>query len=258
MDIITLDSIVCDYESGYSLKDLSEKYGYCKGNLHYHLNKINVLRKNSLVKVLCLKDDKIIGIFVGLWMGDGSKFMDKGAYAIRIHLDKRRESLAKLIQDMLYRLFKKEHVRFVHQEGNRAMIRFFSKFIYNFIDEYVSYESNKCLTIRLKKQLTNYSLEFLQGLLVGLMLSDGYFKREFVFSSISLALGVQMMFLLRKFGFSPRIGRTVKDRPHPLYRVRLIKKEMLICKDDMNALLIKSYFDADMDELKGYTYKKSF
>ncbi len=249
-----LEDIIKDYKSGSSLRKLKDKYNYSVGNLHYHLKKKNVLRNNGIVHSIKSDNQLLIGAFIGLWAGDGSKFIDRSAHTIKVHINKNQEELIQFIENMIFELFFKKISHTAEEKTNQCTIRFFSKFIYNFIDEYLDYRKNKKLTVKLKKNLNDLDEFFLKGFLLGVTLSDGYFKDRFVFSSISKGLIRDVFLILCKFGFDPRI--TIQDRSkygwYEINRLYLIYKESGLFKSFLNDAIACCGSDANIDSLKGY------
>lgn len=170
------------YKKGYSLSQLSKKFNIPKSTIYYNLDKLNIIRKKNPIKSIKKIDDYLIGTFLGFWAGDGSKFYDKG-YIVKLHLDKNKKQLVQFLKSLLNNLFNKK-ISVYNDGGNRISLDIFSKFVFDFIDEYVTYEENKTATIRLKNK--EYSKKFLDGFILGLILSDGYLKnKNIVFTTIS-------------------------------------------------------------------------
>lgn len=193
-----LKKIIRDYKNGYSFKKLNKKYNYSVGNLYYHLNKTSFIRKNNIVKQLKNNNQLLIGIFIGIWMGDGSKFKDRWSYVIKIHLDKRDILLTNFIKEILLNLFDKTCRVVLEKESNRGTIIMNSKFIYDFIDKYTLYQENKTLTIKLKRRTSKYNQDFMNGILIGLILSDGFMKGRLIFNTISKELSKVMYNMLKE------------------------------------------------------------
>ncbi len=252
-----LQSIISDYSTGHSLRKLRDKYRYSIGNLHYHLDKAGLLRKNNIVKCLRVYDTLAIGIFIGLWAGDGSKFRDGPSYTVKIHMNKKDVVLLEFIRDWILRLFAKKFRYVAEKETNRGLIVFSSKFIYNFLDDYLAYEDNKTLTVCLKDKLSFYSIDFLRGFVLGLTLSDGYIKERFVFTSISKRLAKNAFSILKIFGFEPCVyfhgpGRYGK---HNQFRIVLNKEQTRLFKIFLQNAINSYGFDATLDQLKSYPQK---
>lgn len=245
-------TIASDYSGGMSLSDLSKKYKIPKRTIHYNLTKLEIIRKKSPIKKISTRSNLLIGAFIGIWAGDGSKFYYNG-YTIKIHLNKQNKNLIRFCQHILINLFGKKF-RVNNDGGNRVSIRIFSKFVFDFIDKFCYYKvENKTYTIRLKR--VQHKNSFLRGFLLGLILSDGYIKgNSCIFTSISKGLIKNAEFSFNNFGFKPRFYKFKNRNWKPVYRLKLTSKETIkfrlflskILKDlnwsfDIETVLAKSY-----------------
>jgi hypothetical protein len=206
------------YRMGKSLSQLSTEYKIPKRTIHYNLTKIGVIRKKNAVKFLKKPNDLLIGTFVGIWAGDGSKFYDKG-YIIKIHFNKKNTNLANFYVFLFDQLFDKKF-RIYNDGGNRASVKIFSKFVFDFLDTFCNYGSNKTYTVRLKKK--RYKKSFLRGFLLGLMITDGYITySDCVFTSISEKLILNAKNALSTCGFESSIKKYKNRDWHMVYRLRI-------------------------------------
>src|SRR3989344_7901460 len=110
-----LQNIIHDYSDGYSLRNLKDKYSYSIGNLHYHLDKAGLLRKNNIIRSLRTNDPLAIGIFVGIWAGDGSKFKDGYSHTVKIHMNKNDTFLLEFLDSLISGIFGK-NFRYVSEK----------------------------------------------------------------------------------------------------------------------------------------------
>ncbi len=213
------------YKEHGSLRKVSKISGISVNTIDKYISKLVKINRKTIVKNLKSNDDLLIGIFIGLWAGDGSRYYDKG-YITKIHYHKQNPFLKKFIQQIVKKLFAKE-VRQYLDGKNRASIKIHSKFIYYFPEKYLLFNSNKTLSIQLKKSLDNYTEEFMDGFLLGLMLSDGSIKRRFCFTSISKALISNVSEILFNKGFSPKsiISDRTKYGWYDLRQIYLNSKE---------------------------------
>ncbi len=243
-----------DYENGSSLRKLNRIYNIGTSSLYYHLSKRGVIRKIRLVKFVKNDDSFLIGSFIGLWAGDGSKFRDKWMYTIKIHMNKNDHDLLRFIEELMFKLFDKKFNYYPENINNKATIRFRSRFIYDFIDRYLIYRNNKTLTVQLKKSLKEYDNNFLKGFLLGLILSDGYIKDKFILDSISKNLVNNLNLVLKKFNYYPKIyqRRPSSYGKHLLYRLVLNRKQTLKLKSFLNKVILESGFNSDLNRLKNY------
>lgn len=100
---------------------------------------------------MATKDKRLIGIYVGLWMGDGTQYYE-GAYTIEICSHKCCSKLNLFIQRIIYLIFSKNTMLLKEKNTNRAYIKFRSKFIFDFIHAYVDFKDDKKTnSVQLKK-----------------------------------------------------------------------------------------------------------
>jgi len=142
----------------------------------------------------------------------------------------------------------------IKEERHRGIIKFHSKFIYDFVSEWLSFGKNKTLTVRLKNSLNFYSAEFLQGFILGLALTDGYLKNKFIFTTISENLANNVINILRESGFTPRLYVHKRKRYgwHDLFMISLKKAESKNLLDIFDDSLRKINYSQGFIFLKGY------
>jgi hypothetical protein len=180
----------------------------------------------NIVCSLASDDERLLGTYVGLWMGDGTQYIDRG-YVIKICSNKNDLLLNRFVQRIVVRLFNARSAIILESSTNRAYVKFGSKFIFEFIQNYVAYAGKKTNTVRLKACVPSYARDFLEGVLLGLVLSDGYLKNRFSFNVVSSGLAKNMLDMLGMFGFHPTVY--VHDRKkygwRNLHMVRLTVSE---------------------------------
>ncbi len=252
MELELLNKIKKEYLSGESLNYLSKEYNIPKSTLHYNLSKLNIIRKMNIITQLKSGNELLIGTFIGIWAGDGSKFRDRGRYVTKIHLHKANTTLILFIKEIIYDLFDKR-ATLCFDGGNRASLRFYNKFIHEFIEKYLFFKDNKCLSVKLKEELNEYSKDFLDGFILGLTLSDGSIRNNiFVYSTISNNLKDNVISLLNSEEFSPKlyIHKREKYGWYDLNQIRLRKKltTKLIIK--LNNTLKKLNYKENLENLK--------
>ncbi|HLC56649.1 MAG TPA: LAGLIDADG family homing endonuclease [Candidatus Nanoarchaeia archaeon] len=245
-----IKAITKDYKNGCSLRKLRDKYGYEINTLHYNLKKKNVLRTIKIVRSV-RNNSLLIGLFIGLWAGDGSKFREKWMYTVKIHLNKNDKELIKLIKKLMLRLFDINVNLSTEKNNNKGTIRFRSRFIYDFIDLYLSYKEYKTLTVRLKN-VNKYPKNFLRGFLLGATLSDGYIKKRFVYTSISKNLIRDIDLILKKFNYNAAVYKQDNHRKHRLYNLVLNPSQTVNFKDFLNKVIRECNSNKSIEQLKGY------
>ncbi len=155
--------------------------------------------------------------FLGLYLGDGSSYMSKGGYLIKIAAFKKRE--VKIVADVLQRL----GVR--HNRSDRGY-QFFSKALYQVVNP-LGHSHEKYIPDWVK-ELPPVRLE---KLLFGLMNSDGNNQTE-TYTTVSKRLADDVQEVMFKAGYAA-IVRVAKPEPareyrghifqsnYPVYKVRL-------------------------------------
>lgn len=205
-----------------SLRAVSKKTGRSVNTIKKYLLGKTPLNLRITIKNANISDDTVVGTYVGLWMGDGTQYHD-GSYVVKFCSNKKQKELNLLIQDVIIKIFNKKSWLIEDCKTNRAYIKLRSKFIYDFINKYCYFDNNKTLTVCLKENIENLSENFIDGVLLGLALSDGYLKKRFYFSSISDELSKNVYDILLKRGFSP--NKYTHDRSrfkwHDLHQIYL-------------------------------------
>ncbi|MFT4250239.1 MAG: hypothetical protein ACMXYD_02675 [Candidatus Woesearchaeota archaeon] len=201
------------YEDYPSLKRVSRELGYSPNTVKKYVQEDFVVTKQNLVKKLRSRDERLIGLYVGMWMGDGTQFRSEGGYIVKVCLDSRNSELIAFTQWMFSELFGCVSWALTEKGNNRGYVKVHSKFIYEFIRKYCFFDDNKTASVRLKNSVQEYSREFLEGCLLGLTLTDGYLRRTFRFNVTSVALANNMKDILLYFGWSAKTYIQKRDNP---------------------------------------------
>ncbi len=231
MDRMLKEKIVSNYLRGLSLNRLVLKYNIPKSTLYYNLNKFGIIRKVRKVRTLKNFGEFHIGIFIGLWAGDGSRYKDNnGTYRLKIHFDKENLEQIKFVKNIMDFLFGK--MGFISKDGKRSVsLKFSSKFVYDFPQRYLLFNEGaphaKSRSIQL--ETLKHSSEFLMGFLIGLALSDGHFGSTYVYSTVSEGLAKQVLQIMKKLGFNPTLGcqKRINKNWKPIYRLKLTRAETI-------------------------------
>lgn len=232
------------YTKNASLRKTAKQLGYSPNTVKKYVIGYHEVNEQNIVRKLQSKNQRLIGTYVGLWMGDGTQFRDGGGYVIKICLDSRNQTLIDLVQYIFKKVFNCTSWILKEQNNNRGAIKVHSKFIYNWISNYCSFGKNKTLTVQLKHQ--NHSKEFLEGVLLGLMLSDGHLNKYAKFHVISQGLAENMKSVLHQFKYNPTFR--VQERPgtwKTQYQVYLTIAETKI-------------LEQLLDQIANRVYNKSF
>jgi hypothetical protein len=200
-----IEQIIELYQKYGSLREVCRQSDISIGSAHKYTSKNNIINRHNITTKIHSHDERLIGLYVGLWMGDGTQYYEKhrGSYTIKICSDKRNVLLNKFIQQKLLELFNKNCTIINNLSTNQAYIKFSSKFIFDFVYTYVKRERNKTHSVSLKENIDSYSEEFLEGCLLGLALFDGSLQYKFNFNVTSVALSNNMIDILKKSGFNP-------------------------------------------------------
>lgn len=221
--IISIEKV---YSQTRSLSKTSRSLGISPNTVKkYASRKMNILTQN-IVSGLKSNNDLLIGTYVGLWLGDGTQYYDRG-YCVKICSNKENRLLNQFIQNLIYELFGKSSELIEVKHTKQAYIRLYSKFIFNFIHKYIKQDNNKTYTVQLKDNIEVYSHDFIEGCLLGLALSDGYLKEKFVLTTTSPKLAENVIVILTKLEFHPKVylHKRSKYGWKDLFMIRLAKEE---------------------------------
>ena len=122
------------------------------------------------------------------------------------------------------------------------------------MDKYTAHEKNKTLTISLCDDIEVYSKNFLEGVLLGLALSDGSVKGgNFTYATISNNLTKNVVKLLNVFKYQKARIYTHKRAKygwHDLNLISIPKSETVVFLKQMNRILNALGFSYSFVELK--------
>jgi len=244
------------------LYDSYKLHGSLRAVSRFHCRSINTVKKyvseytgvkiQNIVKELATKDERLIGLYVGLWLGDGTQYFDR-SYTIKICCHKENHILHHFIQDIIYKIFRKKTYLVQEKSKKSTLIKFHSKFIFNFIYDYVIIDGRiKTHSVRLKQKINTYSQEFIEGCLLGLILSDGYLKNTFHFNVTSKGLSDNMRDILHRLGFNSKIyiHNRKKWNWKNLNMLSISKKETEKLEEFINEILRKITYKYSFNELK--------
>lgn len=216
----------------------------------YISQELQVKRQNRVTEVT--NDERLMGVYVGLWMGDGTQYHDCGNYRIKICGNKDDKLLNTFIQQVILKLFGKTTRIATTKRTKSAYIKFSSKFIYEYVKYYAEWDTHKTNTVRLKGDIGDKSSEFLEGCLLGLMLSDGFLKEKLQFNVTSKRLAKDMIQTLQRFGFEPSIyvHKRAKYGWKDLHMVRLNRNESKEVVKLLDSTLEKLGYSLSFREVK--------
>lgn len=221
--------LVAEYRAGASLARLGRKHHAAKSSIYNYLAARGAVRKQRRVSRLLTSDPLCIGAYLGMWAGDGSRTMDKnGLYLVRFALHSEDQETHTLLRRLCLRLFNFEPNYWRNKGTLSADAALYSKFIYRFPQEYLTFGPDKCRTVALRKSPRLLGRPFMEGFLTGLAITDGSFSQDrFVFSTVSTRLAKQVIRVLRRLGYRPR--GYLAPRRHagwaPIWRIYLSQRQ---------------------------------
>ena len=153
-------------------------------------------------------DDTFIGELIGLFVGDGNLFFDKKSYGytIRYFFNVTEKNYVNYVSNLFLANLKKEP--HISKNLNVLVLRYYSKNLFNFILNYVSWgisrdvkgNNRKSRTVYLKDSI--FSKNFKIGFLRGFIDSDGYISnKKVLFASASEKIMLQTKKFLEDTGF---------------------------------------------------------
>ena len=243
---------ICNLYKIYgNLREVSLKSSRSIGAIHKYLSSNGLIKSHNIIKALSTNDNRLIGVYIGLWLGDGTQYRDRHNYTLKICSNKEDIYLNNFIQNLIFKIFNKTTTLFKETNTKRAYIKFHSRFIFNFIYNYVTMlEGKKTYSVRLKEKTNSYNQEFLEGCLLGLTLSDGSLKNNFVFSVASEGLAINMKDILIRFGFNPHFRIQKRINKANAYIVYLNIKESQKLKEFLNKIVRDVGLNYSFHELK--------
>ncbi len=66
------------YKTYGSVREVVKKSSISTGCVHKYLSSNSIITKQNIIKSLKTGDERLIGVYVGLWLGDGTQYYDKG------------------------------------------------------------------------------------------------------------------------------------------------------------------------------------
>ena len=234
------------YASFNSLRKVSKIFGRSVSTIRKYAN----VKAKNIVRSVKTNDELLMGLYVGLWLGDGTQYIDRYGQTVKICSNKNDKLLNKFICDLMYKLFGKSVNLIEEKNTNRAYVRFHSKFIFDYIYNYVKLNGHKTYSVKLKGDLRSFTDKFLKGCLLGLALSDGSLRGRFTFGVASEGLASNMKEILLRFQFNPYVR--IENRPNKatFYVVALTAKESRLLQEFLSSIIHDTGDDYSFNELK--------
>jgi len=117
-----IEQVVELYKRCNSLRKVCEQLDISISSAHKYVSQNKIINKHNIIDRLNSSDERLIGLYVGLWMGDGTQYYDHG-YTIKICSDKRNILLNKFIQEKILELFSKNTNLKEISKTNQAYIK---------------------------------------------------------------------------------------------------------------------------------------
>ncbi len=253
LDPLVVEVLRDAYAKTGSLRLVARVYDLSPNTVRVYVRDMGVATQES-IRALRTKDDFLIGLYVGLWMGDGTQYPDRGEFIVKICCNADCRKLNALVQYVFLRLFGKQSRIFEARPSRSAVVKCSSKFIFRFISQYTIIGSpSKTLTVRLRKPPHVHSRQFIRGCFLGLMLSDGSLKQQLRFNVTSVALAQDMMDILLILGFHPKkYVRPGQQNRQDLHLVWLTRPESRKASELLDELLKElGYVDRFTDLKEG-------
>lgn len=249
------DAITALYQRHGSLRKVARMLGYSPNTVKKYVQPHYEVQEQNIVRSLKSDDQRLVGTYVGLWMGDGTQYMDDGSYVVKVCLDKRNTALTEFVEWVFSSLFGCSSCGLCNPGTNSYYVKVSSKFVFEFVNRYCSFSDYKTASVRLREPVDACPREFLAGCLLGLMLSDGHLDRHARFNVTSAGLAQNMVDILERFGFSPSTYVQVRDTPNwnDLIQVTLRKDETKRLDSFLDRVLDRLSYQGTFKELKyGY------
>lgn len=232
--------------------------GYSPNTVRKYVQAHYEIHTQNIVTSVKTDDDRLIGTYIGLWMGDGTQYIDDGNYAIKICLDARNQELINFVKWVFVELFDANICELRNPGTNSYYVKTYSKFIYEFVNTYCTYSAYKTESVQLRDPVSTYSRPFIHGCVLGLMLSDGYLGQRVSFNVTSKGLARNMYELLECLGFHP--NKYIQLRPNPrwndLIHTVLYKDEAKLLEKELDRTVQKLVGDKTFFDLK-YVYENN-
>ncbi len=212
---------------GNSLNTISRKLNIGKTTVYYYIKEISKNKMNPIK--INPKNQELIGEFMGLFAGDGNFLFQKKSYqyTIRLYFNIKEKSFVdNLAKEVLVKLFGRAPGKY--RERNMVVLRYYSKEIYTFIRNYLTWDPNYKKTYTIKLIKTDHSKDFMIGFIRGSLDSDGYFSEDKIsFASTSKGLICNISKFLDNFNIvhSVKLYHEKRENRKDIYHLNIFKSE---------------------------------
>lgn len=210
--------------SGKSLRDISKIMNFAITTIYYHVRKFKPKLQKDFV--LNLPDEKI-GELIGAFAGDGSFYFSSYNYKIRYALcASKDQNYALYLIELLKRLNLNPFL-IKKKDEDCINILINSKAYIEFIKNFLIWNEDKTLSVKLKGGIERYSNEFLKGFVRGLMDTDGYVESYNIgCGCISENLIKNLSEILNKFEIPNKVSKKIRENRKDIFILRTRKKEL--------------------------------
>ncbi|MBU90250.1 hypothetical protein CMO94_01805 [Candidatus Woesearchaeota archaeon] len=186
-----IEKIIEFTKEGVSLNKIAKILRKSKTTVYYHFRKIK--GKTYYPINLNLKDEELIGEFIGLFAGDGCQYKTK-SYVYRTYLffNTAERIYVMELKKVLYKLFNKQLSQ-INVKNVIALV-YYSKNVYDFVRSYLKWDIHKRKSHSVRLKNCSDSKKFKIGFLRGCIDSDGYLsdkKINFATTSRKLAENIK-------------------------------------------------------------------
>ena len=187
-------------KNGMSLNKICNRMNLSKSLAYYWFRKVKEKKTKDIVINDSLETE--IGEIMGAFAGDGSFFKDERySYRVRFYLSRKEYNYAKKLNDLLSSIYKTYGRIYLYESV--CILEVTRKRVIEHIREFLTWNGNRTLTIRLRKRPLEYSKNFLTGFCRGMVDTEGWIcKNDLMISSISEGLINDMSKSLEILGIS--------------------------------------------------------
>ena len=201
--------------------------------------------KNLTPIRICPDDEELMGEFIGLFAGDGCvNITSDYKYRVFLYFNiTEKIYVGNLMEKVLTKLFGRKPR--AYRDENRLNLIYYSKSIYNLINQYLTWDINKRKTYTVRLIEKPYSKDFTIGFLRGCLDSDGHLSNKRIsFATVSTGLADNITQFLDKLSIS--------------YNLRLYKEKRINRKDVFHIEISRSDYDKFMILIKPRNLKGTY
>lgn len=219
-----------------SLRYISKLLDLGITTIYYHVRKF---KSKQFKKMKMTLNDFHFGELVGSFVGDGNFYYDTNGrsrrYVIRYYLSHEDDLYSKHLVRLLREINLNPRIFYRRKNGKLSSmeVKVYSKEFYNLIKKEVTWEGTKTYSVRLLREIDNYSEDFLKGFIRGLMDTDGFVEPYNVSLGVtSESLILNFKEILTKFDIQYKFTRIKRDSTRKdLFLCRVYSKSLKLYND---------------------------